>query len=167
MKITSSIALGASSFDFLPGAWDVAMRQRTVDGELRVLDDWVSFEASASFEKVLNGQAIFGQYMMRKIDGVHRALDMRFYNPDEQSWTIYWANEKDRGWQKRPMKGGATIGDAMEFVMEDRIEEHAVLTRYTWKVPSPNQASWRQSFSNDRGTTWISNWTMDFARAGS
>lgn len=158
-------ALPASAFDFLPGNWNVAMRQRKIDGTLQVLGDWVPFDASATFERVLNGTAVFGKYELHKPDGTVPAVDFRFLDPATKTWTIYWAGANDHQWQDSPMRGGFATPDAMVFIMDDTLAGHAVLTRFVWRVPSNDHALWEQSFSNDRGKTWVANWTMDFTRA--
>jgi hypothetical protein len=156
--------LDSSAFDFLPGKWSVAMRRRKVDGKLNLLSDWVVFSARASFERVLDGKAVFGQYEMHQPDGMLHAIDLRIFNPQTNGWTIYWASSNDHEWQENPMRGGVATPNAMIFTMEDALDGCPVLTRFIWRVASQDHAIWEQSFSNDDGKTWISNWEMRFTR---
>lgn len=159
--------LSAHTFDFLPGSWTVSMRQRKLNGELQAVGEWTTFPATAEFERVLEGKAIFGKYHMQRPSGPAAAIDTRFFNAETKAWTIYWASGQDSAWQDNPFKGGFATRDAIVFIIDDSVDGHPVQTRYMWHVRSHDHATWEQSFSNDRGKTWVSNWFMEFTRRGS
>ena len=157
-------ALDGSAFDFLPGEYTVKMRRRKVSGDLEVLSDWNAFDATATFRRMLDGFGFFEEFRMEQPHGVTYSVGTRFFNPQTNVWTIYWANQKDGGWQSAPMTGGIAAEDGMIFTMDDTLEGKPVLTRYYWRTPSYDHPSWEQSFSNDGGVTWTSNWVMEFSR---
>ncbi|MDQ6931164.1 MAG: hypothetical protein M3126_10940 [Candidatus Eremiobacteraeota bacterium] len=152
----------ARAFDFYPGSWRVRMQQRKVNGKLEVLSEWTAFDATVTVHRWLpNG--FVEEYEMRKPEGVSRAVGSRFYDVKLQQWSIYWANDRDGAWQP-PSKGGALTADGFELVMPDSYDGHELLSRYKWTTVDANHPMWEQSFSNDDGKTWISNWIMKFTR---
>jgi len=40
----------------------------------------------------------------------------------------------------------------------------AVRVRYIWDMPTPAVPRWQQAFSLDHGTSWETNWFMEFRR---
>ncbi len=162
---TAQHASLAHAFDFYEGSWSVRMRKRKVDGNLHVRSAWLTFSASVTVRRVLDGTAFIEQYDMNVPEGHKQALGSRLYDAKTNRWAIYWTNQNDGAWQP-PAVGGALTNDGIEIVYKDSIEGQPVLTRYKWISHDVNYPVWEQAFSNDRGTTWLANWTMSFSRVG-
>ncbi|NQY94879.1 MAG: DUF1579 domain-containing protein, partial [Campylobacteraceae bacterium] len=49
------------------------------------------------------------------------------------------------------------------FFAEDELNGESIKVRFKWNTLNSKQPRWEQAFSNDRGMTWETNWTMDFS----
>ncbi len=153
----------AHAFDFYKGTWSIRMRQRKIDGSLKPSSPWMGFPATVVVRSVLQGTGFTENYTLQKADGAKYALGTRLYNPKTNTWAIYWANMNDGQWQS-PAVGGAMTSSGIRIIYDDTWGSRAILTRYEWATSDPNHPRWEQSFSGDCGSSWITNWTMDFTR---
>jgi hypothetical protein len=48
------------------------------------------------------------------------------------------------------------------FFADDVINGIPVKVKFTWITSNPNKPRWEQAFSKDAGTTWETNWIMEF-----
>jgi hypothetical protein len=156
--------LDASFFDFEVGTWNVRMRRRTLDADLRPVDDWEAFDATVEMRQIMGGLGNVEDVTMYTARGVMRAAGSRFYNPRTKEWHIYWSREGDGVWQP-PMVGGFAVENGMLIVNDELYEGKPVRTCYMWRDVHTERPYWEQNFSNDGGTTWTCNWTMEFSRA--
>lgn len=51
-----------------------------------------------------------------------------------------------------------------EFLGVDEHNGQQVHVRFRWSGIAANSARWEQAFSEDEGSTWETNWIMDFTR---
>jgi hypothetical protein len=144
-------------FDFLVGQWQVAhrrLRRRHVGS-----DDWHEF-SGVSRAWVLMGGVV-------NIDENHfpsegfAGCTLRTLDLATRRWSIYWINSQS-GILFPPVHGGFA-GDRGEFYGDDVDNGRPVKVRYVWTKLGPDSARWEQAFALD-GTTWETNWTMEFNR---
>jgi hypothetical protein len=156
--------LDASFFDFEIGTWNVTMRRRQLGADLRPVSDWVTFGATVEMRTILGGLGNVEDVTMYTADGIKRAAGSRFYDPRTKEWRIYWSSEGDGRWQD-PMIGGFAVENGMLIVTDELFGGVPVKTCYVWRDVDTERPYWEQNFSNDGGTTWTCNWTMEFTRA--
>ncbi|GAA0619903.1 hypothetical protein HPO96_25365 [Kribbella sandramycini] len=141
-----------SDFDFLQGDFDVRHRQ-LVDGE------WISFEGTTSATTYFDG-AISIDEMRFPARGTY-GLSVRLFNPATAEWTIWWVSSSTMQ-LGAPVRGRwSADGSSCRMVGE---ELPGVLCSYEWSSITASTAHWEQAYSHDGGTTWETNWIMDFTR---
>ena len=92
-------------------------------------------------------------------------MSFRFFDPETRRWSIYWADSRRRGVLDPPVFGGFS-GDVGVFEGDDTFEGRPILVRFTWSGVDTPTPRWEQAFSDDGGTTWETNWIMDFTPRG-
>jgi hypothetical protein len=147
-----------NDFDFFTGPWDVTNRWRT-----DFLDEngpWEDFPALTDASRHLDGRANFDEieFPTKGFAG----LTLRLYDPEREEWSLYWANKRT-GKLFPPVVGKLTSGRG-EFYGDDTHEGQPIRARFIWSDIATNTAHWEQAYSTDGGKSWITNWTMDFAR---
>src|ERR1700738_3126150 len=70
--------LDASFFDFEIGTWNVKMRRRSLDADLKPVSDWVAFAATVEMRPIMGGLGNVEDVVMYTADGVKRAAGSRF-----------------------------------------------------------------------------------------
>ena len=151
----------ARDFDFLIGSWNVRnrrLRRRLVESE-----DWEEFDATVVSRRLLNGLGNEDEFRTG-YDGGFVGMSFRFFDPERRRWSIYWADTRRPGVLDPPVFGGFS-GDVGTFEGDDTHEGTPVRVRFTWSGVTGPTPRWEQAFSVDGGSTWETNWVMDFARA--
>ena len=149
-------------FDFLFGKWKV--RNRRLKERLarpQRCTEWVEFDATSVARPLLDGFANEDEFRSDFWPGFV-GMSFRFFNPQTKQWAIYWADSK-RGTLEPPVVG-AFSGDGCVCEGPDTFEGRAILVRYIWSRCSTPNPRWEQTFSEDGGKTWESNWIMEFTR---
>ena len=162
MSTTLELGASARDFDFLTGRW--AVRNRWLRRRLAGSDDWEEFEATA-VSRPLPGDLGNEDEFRTDHDGGFVGMSFRFFDPESQRWSIYWADSRRPGELDPPVIGGFD-GDVGVFEGEDVHRGRPVLVRFTWSGVTTGAPRWEQAFSDDGGRTWETNWVMDFAPAG-
>jgi hypothetical protein len=148
-------------FDFLLGRWDV--RNRRLVERLVGSEEWDEFDSKAAARPLpagLGNEDVF----CTDYGGGFVGMSFRFYDPDTNQWSIYWADSRRPGLLDPPVRGSFS-GDTGIFEGTDTFEDRPIRVRFTWsRVTSPTPR-WEQAFSEDDGETWETNWIMDFTRA--
>jgi hypothetical protein len=88
-------------------------------------------------------------------------MSFRFFDPERQRWSIYWADSRRPG-ELDPPVFGHFGGDTGVFHGEDVFRGRPVLVRFIWSGVTTSSPRWEQAFSDDGGRTWETNWVMDF-----
>lgn len=151
---------GAHGFDFLRGSWRVANRR--LKSRLTGPDDWEEFEASVDNSPLLGGLGNIDRFRADRGGTDFEAFALRVYDPATGRWSIYWADNV--GCELGPPVVGSFVAGAGEFFGEDLQDDKSVLVRFRWSEIMSGSARWEQAFSEDRGGTWETNWTMEFTR---
>jgi hypothetical protein len=151
---------GINDFDFLIEDWRV--HHRRLKERLAHNDDWEVFEGTSSARKILGGLGNMDENMIELPSGTYRAATIRTYDPAKQLWTIWWIDSRKPGHLDPPVVGRFENGVGT-FYADDQFNGKPIRVRYLWThTPNPH---WEQSFSDDGGKTWETNWTMDFTKA--
>jgi hypothetical protein len=157
----TALAVGtARDFDFWMGSWNV--RHRLLRARLRGSDDWEEFAATAVARPILDGLGNEDEFRTGYRGGFV-AMSFRFFDPVSRRWSIYWADARRSGLLDPPVIGGFA-GDTGVFEGPDTFEGRPILVRFVWSGVTTPAPRWEQAFSDDGGTTWETNWTMDFTR---
>ncbi len=153
--------IGARDFDFWMGTWLV--RNRRLRERLVGSDEWDEFDATVVALPLLDGLGNEDEFRT-DYDGGFIGMSFRFYDPETDLWSIYWADTRRPGLLDPPVIG-AFSGDTGIFEGEDTFEGRPILVRFTWTGVTTPTPRWEQAFSDDDGETWETNWVMDFTRA--
>lgn len=60
-----------------------------------------------------------------------------------------------------PVRGRFMDGVGL-FYADDVLNGQPIRVRFTWTATPGAHPRWEQSFSNDGGASWETNWTMEF-----
>ena len=151
---------GARDFDFLLGRWEV--RNRRLLERFAGSDEWEEFDATAA-ARTLPGVLGIEDLFCTDHDGGFVGMSFRFFDPETEQWSIYWADSRRPGRLDPPVVGSFT-GDTGVFEGTDFFEGRAILVRFTWSGVTTAEPRWEQAFSADGGETWETNWVMDSTR---
>jgi hypothetical protein len=150
-----------SDFDFWPGEW--VIRNRRLRERLAGSEEWEEFEARVTAWKILGGHGNADEFRTDHAGGFV-GMSFRFFDAATKQWSIYWADSRRSGLLDPPVLGGFD-GDVGRFEGDDTFDGRPIRVRFTWSGVTTPTPRWEQAFSQDGGTTWETNWTMDFTRA--
>lgn len=150
----------ARDFDFWMGSWTV--HNRYLRKRLAGSHDWDEFEATSVARSILDGMGNEDEFRTDYAGGFI-GMSFRFFNPTTKQWVIYWADGRRCGLLDPPVIG-AFSGDAGLFEGTDTFEGRPIRVRFIWSRVTTGKPRWEQAFSSDGGTTWETNWVMDFTR---
>ena len=150
----------ADDFDFWPGEWHV--RNRRLRARLAGSDEWEEFEATSTARLLLDGLGNEDEFRTDHAGGFI-GMSFRFFDPATRKWSIYWADSRRPGLLDPPVLGSFE-GATGVFEGDDTFNGRPIRVRFTWSRVDTDSPRWEQSFSEDGGTTWETNWEMDFAR---
>ena len=151
---------GQHDFDFEIGTWKshISRRLHPLTGS----NIWAQMEATVVFRKVWNGRANLMELLADTPSGHLEELNLRLYNPQSHQWTFNFANSSD-GTMARPMVGEFKNGRG-EFIGQDSFNGRIVLVRHVFSDVTPDSHHFEQSFSDDGGKTWESNFVATLTR---
>lgn len=147
-----------NDFDFFSGTWHVANRRRT--DFLDDTSDWEEFPGVSRASRHFEGGANFDEIEFPTKGSA--GLTLRLFDREREEWSLYWASGRT-GTLFPPVVGRFTDGSG-EFYGDDIHEGRPVRARFRWTGVTTETPRWEQAFSTDGGETWLTNWTMDFAR---
>jgi hypothetical protein len=154
-------AAAPPDFDFELGRWHVAHRQ--LKQRLAGAAEWLSFEGTSSTSKLLGGLGIVEENEIHKPDGSYAGIAVRLFDPVKGSWSIYWIDSRFANVEP-PVVGRFEQGIGT-FLADDVLDGKPIKVRFIWTATNPEAPRWEQAFSSDGGTSWETNWIMDFTRA--
>lgn len=155
---------GQRDFDFLIGTWKTHLKRLV--NPLTGSTTWVEFEGTQVTKSEWGGRAVTDEFSVHNpatnthIDG----LTVRLYNPESRQWSIYWANAKNGSFSLPPTVGRFTNGRG-EFYDQEEFQGRTIQVRFVWSDITPTSAKFEQSFSEDGGKTWETNWISTITRA--
>ena len=152
---------GQHDFDFEIGAWKTQLRRR-----LRPLTGsttWVEYQGTTVVRKIWNGRANLVELEVDGPPGHIEGLSLRLYNPQSRQWSVNYSNSAS-GTMSQPVIGEFKNGRG-EFFGQDFLNGRAILVRFIISDITPDSCHFEQSFSDDGGKTWESNWIATDTRA--
>jgi hypothetical protein len=154
---------GRGDFDFLHGSWTV--RNRRLARRLQGSDDWQEFDSVATVRPILHGLGNVDTISAENIPGIgaFEGVTLRLFDPEQRTWTIFWASTGSPGRLDPPLTGRFSDGRGV-FEGDDSLDGQPVRVRFEWTTDGANSARWQQAFSGDGGRTWEVNWVMEFTR---
>lgn len=152
---------GRADFDFYIGKWNV--HHQLLRERLRGSQEWEECAGVAVVHKVLDGLGNFDEITVERASGRVVGMTIRLFDPHSQQWSIYWADSRAGGLQP-PMFGAFQNGRGI-FYNQDTLSGKKIFIRFIWSPLTENRCRWEQAFSSDGGSTWETNWIMEFQRA--
>ena len=161
MSDTLQAGTTARDFDFLMGSWHVANRRLKRGSPGRTTGRSSRRLRSHSRSSTASGTRTCST---TDHDGGFVGMSFRFFDPERQRWSIYWADSRRPGELDPPLFGHFD-GEAGVFHGEDVFRGRPILVRFIWSGVTTPTPRWEQAFSDDGGRTWETNWVMDFTPA--
>jgi len=152
---------GRHDFDFWMGSWKV--HNRCLRERLEGSTDWVEFDATSTARPLLGVLGNEDEFRTDH-DGGFIGMSFRFFDPETRLWSIYWADSRRPGKLDPPVVGSFN-GDTGSFEGADTLRRKPVLVKFDWAGVTTPTPRWEQSFSDDGGKSWETNWVMEFTRA--
>jgi hypothetical protein len=153
---------GLHDFDFLYGHWRVhhrRLKERLADNH-----EWVPFEGTLFAQKLMNGYGNVDDNVLSLPGGTYRAVGLRSFDVATHQWSIWWLDGRTPlGPLDPPVRGGFHDGVGT-FYADDTFNGRPIRMRFAWSKITATTCHWEQAFSPDAGTTWETNWLMDFER---
>lgn len=156
----------SSDFDFLLGAWEVE-HDKLVDTLGPPDGPWVRFRSRAEVQPILDGLGTTDETRGTLPDGTgFVGYTLRLYDPQDDSWSIWWASTARPGVLDDPVRGRFVDGRGT-FVGPTEVDGRAFLARFHWLETTGPHPVWQQDFSFDGGLNWQPvNWRMVHTRVG-
>jgi len=151
----------ATDFDFLMGRWRV--RHHRLKRRLAQCDDWDDFTGTSHARPLLGSFGNIDENQVELPGDPYIGVTLRTYDPNGETWRIYWFDSRHPGAVDPPMVGRFENGVGI-FHAEHRFEGKSVRVRFLWSRPTDASCRWEQAFFADDGRSWETNWIMDFAR---
>jgi len=148
-------------FDFLVGEWRVHHRTMRASGT----GQWQEFDGWASNRALMDGWANVEDHRFDKTTGVTRAVALRAYDPRTAQWAIWWIDGRDPHRPMDPPVKGRFENGVGTFYSDEVHDGKPIRVRFIWSRITARSAQWEQAFSSDGGTTWETNWIMEFERS--
>jgi len=150
---------GAHGFDFLFGQWRVAHRS------LRGSGDWQESRGTCTNWPVMGGLGNVEEHLIEPASGPFRAGAVRYFDPPQARWSIWWLDARSPERIDSPMTGRFE-GDVGRFFGELDVNGRATPMQFVWDGTGSGRPRWEQSISNDGGRSWQPVWSMDVERIG-
>jgi hypothetical protein len=150
-----------TDFDFIIGDWHV--HHRRLNSRLTACTEWTDFLGTSSTRKILGGLGNVEDNVLHFPQGQVRAAAFRSFDLESQSWSIWWLDGRVPHTLDAPVVGAFVKGVGL-FYANDMLEGRPIKVRFTWNPNPGGNPLWEQAFSGDGGSTWETNWTMDFRR---
>jgi len=160
MTTTAAATSSARDFDFWMGTWQSSNRR--LRKRLAGCDEWDEFEGTCVARPVLDGFANVEEFQTDYAGGFV-GMAVRVFDPATRLWAIYWADSRFPGLLESPVVGSFSDGVGI-FECDELFEGRQIIVRYTWSDITATSARWAQSFSDDGGETWETNWTVEHTR---
>jgi len=153
--------LPGTEFDFLIGDWNV--HHRYLVKRLTGSTDWQEFGGSAVARPLLGGLGNVDDNVIDFPNAPYKAISVRSFDPATQTWAIWWLDGRTPHDLDVPVIGQFEDGIGL-FTADDTFDAKPIRMRFTWTETETDTPRWEQAFSSDDGSTWETNWVMNFKR---
>ena len=145
---------GQHDFDFHIGTWKTHLKRLV--HPLTGSTTWVEYDGTTVVRKVWDGRANLVELKADGPAGHFEGLSLRLYNPASHQWSLNFANIND-GTLAQPTIGEFKDGRG-EFYDEEPLNGRAIFVRFVISDITATSCRFEQSFSDDGGKTWETNW---------
>lgn len=152
----------SKDFDFQIGEWEVTHRR--LKHLFNDCDQWIEFKGRSKVRKILAGAGNLEDNTLYSPDSTFNAIALRSFDIQTKQWSIWWLDSRYPSKLDVPVVG-KFIDAVGIFIADDVLDGKPIKVQFKWDARNPKQPRWEQSFSNDNGSTWEVNWTMDFTPA--
>jgi hypothetical protein len=148
-------------FDVLAGVWRVRHRSLRAPGATR---EWMETTGTASHRPLIGGSANIEEHTINAMSGTYWALALRSFDPTKKQWSTWWLDSRSPHGPLDPPVQGRFDRGAATFYGDETVNGKPVRVRFIWSQITATSARWEQAYSSDAGTTWETNWIMEFRR---
>lgn len=145
---------GTHDFDFEFGTWKTHLKRRL--HPLTGSTEWVEYDGTTTVSQVWNGRSNLVELDVMGPAGHIEGASWRLYNPDARQWSLNFSN-RAVGTLSAPPIGEFNNGRG-EFYAQDTLGGRSILVRFVISDIQPDSCHFEQSFSDDGGKTWETNW---------
>jgi hypothetical protein len=156
-RATDSTRDGSKDFDFAIGTWKTHIRR--LIHPLTGSKEWTTFDGTVVTRKVWKGRAQLEEIEAKGPLGHFEGVNLFLYNPQARQWATYWANSDD-GTIAVPTIGEFKNGRA-ELFDQETYNGRTILARGVWSEIKANTHRFEQSYSDDGGKTWETNFIAE------
>jgi hypothetical protein len=111
--------------------------------------------------KILGGFGNLEDNLLNFPEGSFRAVAMRSYCAKTGTWSIWWLDGRNPTRLDTPVVGSFSNHTGV-FFADDVLNGKPIKVRFTWSAAPGEHPRWEQAFSGDFGTSWETNWMMEF-----
>lgn len=151
---------GQHDFDFHLGKWKSSVSR--LDHPLSGSNNWLKCEGNLAARKVWDGRAQLEELKIDCPDHQIEDLLLFLYNPQSHQWSLNSSAVGD-GVVGRPLFGEFKNGRG-EFYDQETFKDKFILVRQVWSDITPTSHRFEQSFSDDGGKTWETNFKATLTR---
>lgn len=144
------------------GSWVV--KNKKLKERLNNCIDWTSFSGTMQTKKVLNGLCVYDEMVIYFEKNNFCGLSLRMFNPQDNTWTIYWADTNHPELGLTEQVCGKFENGFGVFYSETKSIKKKVRVRFLWSAMSEDIVQWEQEFFDDNNDNWETNWIMKFTR---
>jgi hypothetical protein len=144
---------GQHDFDFEIGTWKTHLSR--LQHPLTGSTTWIEYAGTSVVRKVWNGRANLVELEVDGPTGHIEGLSLRLYNSEAHQWSLNFASKV--GTLSVPTIGEFKNGRG-EFFDQEPFNGRTILVRNVWSDITPDSCRFEQSFSDDGGKTWETNW---------
>ena len=119
---------------------------------------WVEYDGTTIVRKVWDGRANLVELAVDGPAGHLEALSLRLYDPQSQQWSLNFSG-LGSGSMSVPAIGRFRNGRG-EFFNQETLNGRAILVRFVISDITSVSCRFEQSFSDDGGKTWETNWIV-------
>jgi hypothetical protein len=148
-------------FDSHFGAWQV--RHRRLKERLAGSTEWIEYGGTCMVQPILGGAGNMDDNIFNMPGGAYRGVSVRAFDPQSQSWAIWWLDGRFPHTLDVPVIGRFK-DDIGIFLADDTFKGKPIKVRYIWSHITLSSRRWEQAFSPDGGQTWETNWISYFTR---
>jgi hypothetical protein len=151
---------GQHDLDFNIGTWKTHIKRLV--HPLTGSTTWVEYDGVSVVRPVWNGRASLFELNADGPAGHIEGVGLRLYNPKSHQWSLNWASSQTG------TLGVPTIGEFNNnrgvFIDQESFNGRTILVRNSFADITLNSSRFEQTFSDDGGETWETNWIMTFLR---